>query len=84
LPLACQQFEPNNRRSSEATFMPGRSRQGVGVKMPAGSEEELEAALLREYLRSNSVAALARSLAARIDDGRSAEEFIAAAQGGAG
>jgi len=63
--------------------MPGRSRQGARVRMSARSEEELEAALLREYLRSNSVAALARSLAARIDDGRSAEEFIAAAQGGA-
>ena len=49
--------------------------------MPERPDDELEAALLREYLRSHSVAALARSLAARIDDGRSAEEFIAAAEG---
>ena len=44
------------------------------------ARDDVEAALLREFLHSDSVTALARSLAARIADGTGPEELIAAAE----
>ena len=88
MPSAHKKFQPERgpARSTEATFMPARLRRSAkhsamgarDVAEPA--RDDVEAALLREFLHSDSVTALARSLAARIADGTSPEEFIAAAE----
>jgi hypothetical protein len=85
VPLADKRHAPTTRPASatQAAVMPDGLRRRALSKKPVRPDAELEAALLREYLRCNSVAALARALAIRIDDGTSAEQFIAAAEGGA-
>jgi hypothetical protein len=84
MPAAREKFRPIPRsadlRAGDA--MPAPDARSAG---PAEIRaDDREAALLREFLRCESVSALARSLAARIADGTSAEDFIAAAEGGAG
>ena len=95
MPSAHKKFEPEPRpaSSNDATFMPARLRQSAKnsaakarnaaretAPTNADPRHDAEAVLLREFLRCDSVDALARSLAARIADGTSPEEFIAAAE----
>jgi hypothetical protein len=66
------------RLMRSAKYSPMGARDFAGETEPA--RDDAEAVLLREFLHSDSVNALARSLAARIADGTSPEEFIAAAE----
>lgn len=93
MPLANQRPQSTNRPLSgggrEATFAPPEPERRAKPPTPimpqpcrdmqGDPDDEIEAALLREFLFSRSVASLATSLAARVDDGTSPEEFIAAA-----
>jgi hypothetical protein len=71
---------PRGAARRDATFVP--LRRGPRGVLTTRSAEEIEHALLREFLRCKSVAGLAQSVAARLGDGRTAEEIIAAADEG--
>ena len=91
MPSAHKKTEPEHgpTSSNDATFVPARLKQSAknpaararnAAPTSADPRHDAEAVLLREFLRCDSVDALARSLAARIADGTSPEEFIAAAE----
>jgi hypothetical protein len=75
--LAQSETAPRGAARRDATFVPVRG--GPGRALATKSVEETEQALLREFLRYKSVAALAQGVAARVSDGRTADELIAAA-----